>query len=431
MTVAAPGGSRLGPFELAPGVAAGHAATLMFASFSVIALVTFVNFANPYLFRMLGVPADEQGVLAGTLVSLQEAVQVLLGGLIGAWSDRAGRRPLFVGGLLLMALGFVVYPLAGSPAALVALRVFYSVGQTAATVMLTTSIAEYIAERMRGRWMGAIGVCNGLGVVFMATALARLPLAFTRLGLGEAAALRASFAVFAVSCLLLAWLLHRGLRPDPPPAARSRAPVLRLAAEGIAVARDNPRIALGYLTAFASRGDLVVITTFVSLWVVQAGLAAGLPVAAATARAGMVFGIAQGIGLVWAPVMGMILDRVPRLTGVCLAFGLAAVGYGALGMVDDPLGRGMIFAALAAGIGEASAVVSAGVLIGQEAPAAARGAVIGTFGLAGSLGMICLTTAGGQVFDAIGPHAPFAMMGLVNLLVFGCAVYVRRVSQPL
>jgi MFS family permease len=344
---------------------------------------------------------------------------------VGAVSDRSGRRPIFVAGLVWMAAGFCVYPLAGSEAALIALRVFYSIGQTAATVMLSTCLAEYIAERMRGRWMGVVGVCNGLGVVVMATVFARLPLAFTRLGLDEVQALVASFWTFAVWILLLALFLRGALQAPVLP--REPGPgVLRLAVRGLLIARENPRIALGYLTAFASRGDLVIITTFTSLWVVQAGVSAGLTLGAATARAGMVFGIAQAVALVWSLVMGLILDRIPRLTGVCLAFGLAGAGYLLLGMVEDPLGRNMVLAAMVAGIGEASAVVSAGVLIGQEAPAAVRGTVIGTFGLSGALGIICLTYAGGQVFDDIGPGAPFVMMGAVNLLVFACALLVRR-----
>jgi MFS family permease len=417
--------ARLGPFVLAEGVTPRNAATLMFASFCTIGSVTFLGFMTPYLFEVLQVPAGRQGSLSGLLVSLQEAVQIVIGALVGAWSDRIGRRPLFAGGLAMMAAGFAAYPLAGSEAVLVALRAFYAVGATAATVMLSTTVAEYIDERMRGRWMGTIGVCNGLGVVVMATVFSRLPLRFGALGLDDAAALRASFWVFAAGLLLLALLVHRRLRA-PVPGDSGRASLLRQTARGLVVARESPRIALGYATAFASRGDLVIITTFISLWVVQAGTAAGLSLGQATARAGMVFGIAQGVALLWALAMGFILDRVPRLGGVSLAFGLGTLGYTMLGMVDDPLGRGMILAAIAAGIGEASAVVSAGVLIGQEAPAPARGVVIGTFGLCGSVGMICLTFLGGQVFDGVGPHAPFVMMGIVNGAVMLAALAVWR-----
>jgi MFS family permease len=231
--------------------------------------------------------------------------------------------------------------------------------------------------------------------------------------------------VFALFLVLLAGMVHRGLCAAPhAPAGRSS--LLRQTLRGFAIAREQPRIALAYLTAFASRGDLVIITTFISLWVVQAGVQSGLSVGAATARAGMVFGIAQGVALLWSLGMGFILDRLGRLLGVGLAFGLAAVGYLLLGLVDDPLSRSMAMAAIAAGLGEASAVVSAGVLIGQEAPAPVRGTVFGTFGLAGSLGMICLTFAGGQVYDRVGPQAPFLLMAAVNAVVMCAALAVRR-----
>lgn len=418
--------ARLGPFHLSAGTTRGNAATLLFGTFSTIGLVTFLSFVNPYLFHVLGIPTDQQGALSGLLVSLSEITVVLLGAGVGAWSDRVGRRPVLIAGLGIMALGFVVYPLAPSVAWLVALRLLYAVGMAAAIVMLSTSIAEYVAERSRGRWMGAVGVCNGLGVVVTATVLAKLPLVFASNGFSEVMALRLSFWVLALAVLLLAWLMRAGLRAPAQPAARARANPLRLTLRGVAIGRARPRVALGYLTAFAARSDLTVITTFLSLWIVQAGLAAGMSVSAATARAGMVFGISQAVGLLWSFGMGLVLDRLPRLAGVAIAFAAAAVGYLALGLVDDPLGGAMILAVIVAGLGEASAVVSAGTLIGQEAPAEDRGAVLGTFTLAGSIGQILLTVAGGQLFDVVGPHAPFVLMGAVNLLVFGAALAAWR-----
>ena len=97
----------------------------------------------------------------------------------------------------------------------------------------------------------------------------------------------------------------------------------------------NPRIGLAYFTAFASRGDLVIVTTFISLWVVQAGTEAGLSVGAATARAGMVFGTSQLAGLVWPLVMGNRLHVVPPLNieEATLREGLAIVDE-ALRVVD-------------------------------------------------------------------------------------------------
>jgi len=424
-----PAGARLGPFWLNPGVTRTNAVTLLFGALSTLSLVTFVTAAQPYLFEILGIPQNEQGSLAGLLVSLQEGTQLLIAGLIGALSDRTGRRVVYVGGLVFTALSFVIYPLAGSELELILYRIMYAVGMTAATVMMSTCFAEYTQDTSRGRWMGLVGVFNGLGVVLMATVLAKMPLWLADMGYDSVTAIRYTFWIFAGITLLLALTLRAGLQGHTEVAGRPRLTLLRQAASGITAARENPRIGLAYLLAFASRGDLVIITTFIFLWVFQAGVDAGLTPGAATAKAGMIFGIAQGMALLWSPVMGLILDRIPRLTAVCVAFALAGVGYSALGQVDDPFGPWMLPAAIMAGIGEASAVVAAGVLIGQEAPAATRGTLIGVFGLFGSLGIVCLTFAGGLVFDTFGRSAPFAMMGIVNFAVLAAALWVRRGSM--
>jgi MFS family permease len=420
-----PRGLRLGPFWLAPGVSRANGLILLYTSFSTIGLVTWVNFANPYVFALLGVPPDRQGQLASLLVFLQEAVQIVLGGLIGALSDRHGRRVVLVGGLVLMAAGYAVYPLAGTELQLVLLRAFYSVGMTAATVMVSTSLAEYTQEGTRGRWMGAAGVCNGLGVVLTAVLLSRLPQFLASRGFGQAEALTLSFWCFAAYLVLLAAIARAGLVARSVRPAGPQAGLLRQTLHGLTIARESPRIALAYATAFASRGDLVILTTFMSLWLVQAGLADGLTPAEATGRAGRVFGLAQGVALVWSFAMGFILDRVTRLTGIVIAFGLACAGYLALGQVDDPLGSAMVPAAMLAGVGEASAVVAAGVFIGQEAPAVTRGVVLGTFGVAGSVGMVVLSGLGGQVFDRFGGGTPFLLMGVVNGCVALLALRVR------
>lgn len=421
--------ARIGPFWLTPGVSRANAVTLLFGALSTLCLVTFVTFAQPYLFAILHIPGNEQGSLSGLLVSLQEGTQVLIAGLIGALSDRTGRRVVYVGGLAFMAFSFVIYPLAGSEAELIAYRIIYALGMTAATVMMSTCFAEYSQDRSRGRWMGLVGVFNGLGIVLMAVGLARLPQWLGAQGFDNVSAIRYSFWIFGGFTLLLALILRAGLQGHTTVPGRANLTLWQQASRGVTAARENPRIGLAYLLAFASRGDLVIITTFISLWVFQAGLDAGLTPGAATAKAGMIFGIAQGVALLWSFAMGMILDRVPRLTGVCLAFALAGSGYSLLGQVDDPFGRWMLPAAALAGIGEASAVVAAGVLIGQEAPALARGTLIGVFGLCGSLGIVCLTYAGGLVFDAYGRSAPFIMMGLVNFAVLAVALRVRRRSM--
>lgn len=68
-----PAGVRLGPFWLTPGVSALNAFTLLFGAVSTICAVTFVTFAQPYLFAILDIPQNEQGSLAGLLMGCRKA----------------------------------------------------------------------------------------------------------------------------------------------------------------------------------------------------------------------------------------------------------------------------------------------------------------------------------------------------------------------
>lgn len=414
--------ARLGSLVLEDDVSRRNALTILFASFWTIGFVTFLNFMNPYIFALLGIPTEEQGSLAGLLVSLQEITQIAICGLIGAWSDRIGRRPIYVTAMFMLALGFTIYPMAASESQLIGLRILYAVGATACTVMLSTCQGEYITNKFRGRWLGFIGFVNALGIVVMISVFANLPQYFEKLGLSDSNALRASFWFCALLAVILAIILHFGLQAPQKKSAHAAINIFRQTVKGVTLVKQEPLLALSYLTAFASKGDLVIVTTFLSLWVTQAGIAVGMTPAEAVARAGMLYGIVAGCGLFWPFVIGQILDRVPRLVGIGFAFALAAIGYIAVAMVADPLGPMMFVAAILVGIGEVSAVISAGVLIGQVAPEGNKGTVFGTFGFSGSLGIVSLTFVGGQVFDAYGAYAPFLMMGAVNAIVVGVIV---------
>jgi MFS family permease len=418
-------GARLGPFWLTPGISRGNARVLLFSGFSLICLFTFISFVQPYLLQeVLHIPQEQQGSLTGLLGFIQEGIVVLLVSLIGASSDRLGRRLVYVVGVCLLAAGFALYPMAETQGQLIAFRIFYAIGFAAASVMLHTCLAEYPQNAVRGRWLGMVGIFNGLGVVLMAFALSRLPAWFVSLGFDSIAAVRFSFWTFTAYLIALALLLRLGLAPASAATPR-RESVLRIAAQGLAAARDNPRIRLAYAMAFASRGDLAVLTAFFSLWIVQAGNDLGWTAAESTAKAGMLFGTTQAAGLLWAYPMGILIDRLNRLTAMCIAFGLAGFGYLALGFIADPFGSMMLAACLFAGMGESSVLVASGVLIGQEAPARDRGAVLGTFSLLGAAGIMLLTFTAGVVFDLVGRTAPFIMMGCLNCVIVLLALSMR------
>jgi MFS family permease len=82
------------------------------------------------------------------------------------------------------------------------------------------------------------------------------------------------------------------------------------------------------------------------------------------------------------------------------------------------------------GIGQISAVTASQTLIGQEAPPAYRGSVVGMFSMFGAAGILFISSVGGWVFDHIDPAAPFVLIGVVNGVLFLVAMRVAKTTTP-
>lgn len=400
---------------------------LLYAAYVTIGLATFDAFATPYvLTTSIGIPTGSQGAVVGQLNVYTELVLLIVYTPLGVLSDRIGRRVIYAAGFVLLAIGYSLFPTVTTVNELALVRVVYSIGLGAVTSTIGTLLADYAVARHRGRLVGFIGVLNGLGVVSGAALLGRLPKFFADLGFGDVAAGQYTLWVVAGLCLLSGAVVGLGLKPGTAVAREARPRVRQLFRTGLAAGLGNPRIALAYASAFVARGDMVVVGTFLVLWGQLAGLDAGLSAADALSAGRVPFIVAQSTALCWAVVAIFILDRFPPVTGLMLTLGIATTAYLGLAFVDDPLARGNLpfFALL--GVGQISAFLGSQTLIGKEAPAAERGSVMGFYSLAGGVGILITSGIGGQIFDAIGPRAPFILLGFMNGLVFLAAVLVRR-----
>ena len=125
-------------------------------------------------------------------------------------------------------------------------------------------------------------------------------------------------------------------------------------------------------------------------------------------------------------LMGFIADKISRVFAVTLASGLAAAVYLSVSFVDDPTAPWVFILLGVMGVAEISAFVSSQALVGQQAPAERRGAVIGFFGVAGAIGILVGTAGGGWLFDKISPSTPFVLFGVLNAVVFIWSIAVRN-----
>jgi len=102
-------------------------------------------------------------VLAGLAVGAYGLTQAVMQIPFGAWSDRIGRKPLIVVGLLLQVAGSALGALAGSAVSLVAARVVQGLGAVSGPV--TAYLADLTRPESRTRAMFAIGLSIGVSFV--------------------------------------------------------------------------------------------------------------------------------------------------------------------------------------------------------------------------------------------------------------------------
>jgi MFS family permease len=423
-------GHKLGPVRLMPGVTRGHTLSYLWAAFVSIGIFTYATSLQPYLLQVnIGVPPEQRGAVSGNLQFWQEVVALVMVGFFGAWSDRVGRRTVYIIGFLIAALAYAAYPFANDLGQLMIYRLIFAVGIAALGGMLATVLADYPVDADRGKLTGISFFLNAVGALLFFAVLSRLPQYYQNAGFDEVGSGRAAYLTIAAVCLVSA-VVMLGLKPGRPDQVTKREPLMTLLRQGLAAGR-NPRIALAYGASFAARADLVIVALFLSLWVQSAAIADGYSAADATAKQGALFGIVQGCAMLWAPFFGWLADKINRVTLVILATLLSIAGYGWMGYTPDPAASAAAFGAAAMlGIGQASGILASQVLIGQEAPGPIRGAVIGMVGFFGAVGILVISKVGGWAFDAWRPGAPFIIMAGANVVLLVFALYVRFASAP-
>lgn len=419
---------RVGPVELATGVTGLNFWSFMYASFIVIGMLAGMNFLQPIvLTEILGIPPSTHGTVSGNLGFWQEIIAILLINPFGWLADRVGRRPLMVFGIVVCGIGYALYPYAQSVAELTLYRAVFAVGAACLAALIAIVANDYPAESSRGKLIGFSNLMNGVGVLFISAIIAQIPAVLHGRGFEMAQSVQIMFLVVAFICIVSGVIFQRGLKGDAPTASGSQTPWRELMFSGI-VAAKNPRILVSYGAAFIGRADVSIKGMFFSLWAISAAPSVGMQPAEAMGRAGMMFGIMSLVGMLWVPIFGFILDRINRVTGLAIALGLAGAAYSSMYFVTSPLDFSMLPAFMFLSIGQISVMTSSITLVGQEADAKTRGAVIAMNGFFGAIGILIAFAVGGRLFDSMGPSAPFVMVGLLQLVLFVLAIAVRVLS---
>ncbi len=185
---------------------------------------TVASLALLYCFRMLGLfmvlpllalyaadLPDATPTLIGVALGMYGLANALLQIPLGWLSDRVGRKPVIIAGLVLFALGSVIAGMADSVTGIIVGRALQGAGAISSTLMAL--VADLTREEQRTKAMAVVGMSIGLS---FAVALVLGPVVATFGGLQTVFWFTAVLAGFGIAILLL-------LVPPPPLDARANA----------------------------------------------------------------------------------------------------------------------------------------------------------------------------------------------------------------
>ena len=350
----------------------------------------------PYYAESFGASAFAVGML-GTSYSL---MQFLFAPLWGRWSDRIGRRPIILVGLLGSGASYLMMAYAHSMALVFAARVLGGIaGANVSTAQ--AYIADVTTPENRAKGMGLIGAAFGLGFIFG-------PAIGGVLSRWGAATPMYFAALLSLANFIAAWFLLPESRRGS-----GRAPATgRMALVRHALAR--PELAL-LLSLF------FIVTSAFSGFEATFALYAERRFGFTALSIGYVFAF---IGVVLSTVQGLLVGRAVKRFGErrVVPFAVAAIG---LGLALVPVAGSIpvllaVLGLLAAGMGFNGPSLTA--MISKLAAADEQGGMLGLAQSLSALGRIVGPAWGGFLFDRFGIGVPYLSAAVIMVVAFAVAM---------
>ncbi len=339
----------------------------------------------PFLIR----EQTASALVVGLFSSLYALMQLIVAPLLGALSDRIGRRPVLIGCLFGSGLAYLLLSVVSS-LELIALAVALGGAAGASNATAQAYITDVTPQEQRARGLGLIGAAFGLGLM-IGPALAAL---LSPYGLGVPALAAGGFAL--VNTLYALLVLPESL----PPERRTRQQ-LRF---GGLVARLATALALPLIRS-------LLLAIFL-LNLAFNGLQSNFPLFSSDrfgwdAQANGIFFAFVGVCAVIT--QGFLVGRVQPIFGeirlVVAGLGLMAL---ALGLMALATAAWMLYPLVGLiALGSGLAIPSITSLVSQRSPESQQGAVLGGMQSVLSLTLIFGPAIAGLLFDLFGPGAPY------------------------
>ncbi|MCU1491498.1 MAG: putative e Multidrug resistance protein 2 (Multidrug-efflux transporter 2) [Acidimicrobiaceae bacterium] len=346
--------------------------------------------------------------LVGVIMAAYFAASVLTQYPVGRLSDRLGRRPVVLGGLLIFALGSVGFALASAPGWAICFRALQGVGAGAVTVASAAAIGTLVPLFERGAAFGAL-----YGSQMLALALG--PLVGSVVG---ATSMRALFLAAAVAAVIAVVPTLRVLPPGRATLVGHYEPAVSNRGDGVDAPLESPAAGVPPPASLPRSGALLgVLVVFAT-----AGLYGGVYETCWTLLLQLRNAHPYEIGLSWtlfalpyallSVPAGRLANRVDRrlLAVVALVWtGAFCVAYPFIHSVPALVGLGC-FEALGAVVGTPPALL----ILTESIPPSAQGRAQGAVETARTAALAGAAALAGVLFG-LDPVIPFALAAALGL----------------
>lgn len=346
-----------------------------------------------------GIPGGDDATLVGLALGIYGLTQAALQLPYGMASDRWGRKPVIVAGLLVFALGSFLAAGADDILTTIAGRALQGAGAISAAV--TAFIADSTRDSQRTKAMAMVGGSIGLTFAF---SLVAAPALYEAIGMGGLFAVTGLLALAAIGVVVF-------VTPSAPRAVATDAS--RTPLRDVAMEPDLLRLNFGIFTLHAVQMAMFVV---LPTWLADR---AGIPVAdhwQIYLPVVLLSFVLMLPPLFWSERRGRL--RAVFLASIALVLGVQLV------LATQPAGL-LPFAALLllffAGFNVLEASLPS--LISRLAPADAKGTALGVYNTTQSFGLFFGGLLGGWVQQAWGRPAVFvacaALMALWLIVASG------------
>jgi DHA1 family tetracycline resistance protein-like MFS transporter len=348
----------------------------------------------PFYAESFGATALAIGLL-GTSFSL---MQFLFSPIWGRWSDRIGRKPIILIGLLGSCLSYVTMALATSLTLLFVARI---VGGIAGANIPTAQayIADITTPEDRARGMGLVGAAFGLGFIFGPAIGGLLSRVSPETPMWFAAAL--CFANFVAAWFLL---------PESRVVNAATKTIGRM--EAFRHAMGNPTLLLILALYF-------IVTMAFSAFEATFALFTEARFGYTAASIGLLFTF---IGFIIALIQGVLIARVVKRVGerkiIPIAIAAIAISIGLLPFVWSVPTLLVALGLLAMGMGFNNPSLSS--MVSKLSHEDDQGGTLGLASSLSSLGRVVGPAWGGYMYDAFGMTTPY--LSAAGLMFVACLV---------